>query len=446
MFYPCCVYIEPAWPEPLKDLAVLTDKKEKFGWCLYDWANSAFATTVMAAVLPVYFAEVIVPSEGSALTFQGVKSTLSATSLWGYLNGFTALLIVISAPVLGSIADYTQSKKKFLAAFCYAGAISTVLLFCSGPGDIFYTLLLFGIAHYCFSAGNVFYDSFLPFLAKGSDMDRLSSKGYALGYFGGGLLLAANVLFIQFSPEFGVCKNSAIKISIASAGLWWGGFGTIALCLIQEQRLRPVIQTGLVQTTLTGIQRTWNTTRSIIKHRQLSVFLLAYLVYNDGIITVIKMATIYGIDELHLSSGTLLGTLLMVQFVGIFGTILMSRISHWLGAKRTIMGAVLIWLLITLFASRMNSSIEYLFLGLMIAMVLGGTQALSRSYYGRLVPREKSAEFFGYFSVFTKASAILGPILFAIIRQITGTARLSILFLSLFFLTGWGILFFVKER
>jgi UMF1 family MFS transporter len=422
------------------------NKRERFGWCLYDWANSAFATTILAAVLPIYFAGSVVPKQGVELTLLGYKGCLSATSLWGYAGGLTALLIMVSAPVLGGIADHSNRKKAFLIAFCYSGSAMTTLFFFSGPGDVFYTLFLFCVAHYCFVGGNVFYDAFLPFLSKGKDMDRLSGQGYALGYFGGGLLLALNVFFIQGSQKIGVPKEMAVRLSLASAGIWWALFGTMAFFMFQEERLSEARDTSLCRAALAGLLKAWQTTRMITKYKQILIFLVAYMIYNDGVQTVIKMASIYGKDELHLPTGTLLGTLLLVQFIGIGGVLLMSRIAGRLGTRQTIMGALLIWLGLTIFAYGMNTSLEYWLLGIVVGVILGGTQALSRSLYGRLIPQEHAAQFFGYFSVFAKFSAIWGPIIFAFIRQVTGTSRLSILFLSLFFLTGWILLFFVRVK
>ncbi|MBW1707433.1 MAG: MFS transporter [Deltaproteobacteria bacterium] len=421
-------------------------RKEKFGWCVYDWANSAFATTIMAAVLPVYFAGSIVPQKGVEVSFMGFSWCLSATSLWGYVSGLTAFLVLITAPVLGGIADYGNRKKTFLMAFCYSGSLFTALFFFSGPGSVFYTLFLFFLAHYCFVGGNVFYDAFLPFLSKGKDMDRLSGQGFALGYLGGGILLALNVLFIQFSRELGIDKGTAVRLSLTSAGVWWGLFGTIAFLLFREEKSSRVEHMGIIRASAKGLQETWETAKMVSKYRHILIFLLAYMIYNDGVQTVIKMASIYGKDELGLSTGTLLGTLLMVQFIGIAGALLMSRIALWFGTKKTIMGCLLIWLGLTIFAYGMNTSQEYWLLGIVVGLVLGGTQALSRSLYGRLIPKEHAAQFFGYFSVFAKFSAIWGPIIFAFIRQVTGTARFSILSLSLFFLIGWILLFFVREK
>ena len=421
------------------------NKGERLGWCLYDWANSAFATTVLAAVLPVYFAESIVPSQGETITFLGYNWVLSATSLWGYASGLTALLILVSAPVLGGIADHSHRKKSFLTIFCYGGSLMTVLLLFSGPGDTVYTLIVFCLAHYCFVGGNVFYDAFLPFLAQGTDMDRLSGQGYAAGYLGGGLLFTLNVIFIQYSQHFGIPKETAVRYSLASAGIWWALFGSVAFSMFREGRPSMPLRPGPGGAIMEGLRTTWETTRMIPRHRNVLLFLLAYMIYNDGVQTVIKMASIYGKEELGLSTGTLLGTLLMVQFIGIGGALLMSRLAVRFGTRRSIMGALILWILLTLFAYRMNTSAEYWFLGLVVGLILGGTQALSRSMYASLIPREHAAQFYGYFSVFAKLSAIWGPIIFAFIRQVTGTSRLSILSLSLFFAAGLGLLFLVKE-
>ncbi len=422
------------------------DKKSRFGWCLYDWANSAFATTILAAVLPVYFAETIVPAEGVDLTFMGLKDRLCATSLWGYAGGLASLLILISAPTLGGIADRGKKKKLFLMLFCYVGSFMTCLLFFSSANDVFYTLILFSLAQYCFVAGNVFYDSFLPLLAKGPDMDLLSGQGYALGYLGGGALLALSFLFIQPSHLIGIDKDMAVRISLAAAGIWWAMFGTVSFSLFHEEKAISAGRDSLGRAAVEGLRRTLETIRTVSRDRDVMIFLVAYMIYNDAVQTIIRMSSIYGKEELRLSTGTLLGTLLMVQFIGIGGALFISWISGRFGARKTIMGVLLAWVALTLFASAMKTSAEFWVLGVAVGLILGGTQALSRSFYGGIIPKDQSAEFFGYFSVFEKLSAIWGPILFAFIRQTTGTSRLSILSLSLFFLVGWVLLFFVRDK
>jgi UMF1 family MFS transporter len=216
--------------------------------------------------------------------------------------------------------------------------------------------------------------------------------------------------------------------------------------MFQEKRDPLSEQRGIGRAALEGLQKTWEIARTIAGYRQTMIFLVAYMIYNDGVQTVIRMASIYGKEELHLSTGTLLGTLLMVQFIGIGGAIFMSWIARRYGTKQTIMGLLAVWFALTIFAYRMNTSLEFWILGIAVGMILGGTQALSRSFYGRLIPEGHSAQFFGYFSVFSKLSAIWGPILFAFIRQATGTSRFSVLAVSVFFLVGGLILYFVKEE
>lgn len=421
-------------------------KKERFGWCLYDWANSAFATTILAAILPVYFAENIVPEGGVFIIFAGWKGYLSATSLWGYASGLTSLLVLFTAPILGEIADKSHRKKTFLMTFCFLGSFMTSLLYFSGPSDIFYTLIIFCLAQYCFVGGNVFYDSFLPLLAKGSEMDRLSGQGYALGYLGGGILLALNILFIQFNEVVGVDKGTAVKLSLTSAGIWWALFGSVSFMLVHEEKGNNAEPGSFLEDAVEGFKKIKETMKAVSAHRNVLLFLVAYMIYNEGVQTVIRMSSIYGKDELGLPTSVLLGALLMVQFVGIGGAVFMSWVAQKFGIKRTIMSILVVWFALVLFAYGITTSIEFWVLGGTVGLILGGTQALSRSFYGRLIPKEQSAQYFGYFSVFAKMSAIWGPILFAFIRQVTGTSRLSVLFLGIFFLLGWGLLFIVKEK
>ncbi len=419
--------------------------KEKFGWCLYDWANSAFAAIILAAVLPVYFADIVVPEGGVPLTFFGSLHTLSATSLWGYAGGITSLVILISTPILGGMADRTHLKKMFLMVFCYLGSAFTFLLFFSGEGDVWLTLSLLCLGQYFFVGANVFYDAFLPLLADEKGMDQLSSRGYALGYLGGGLILAMSFLFIQFSDQLGVRKQDAVRLSLASAGIWWALFGTGSFLLFKEKKEPGAMNVTFFQAAAEGIQKSWSDARMLVQYRQVLLLLTAYMIYNDGVQTVIRMATIFGKEELHLGTGTLLGTLLIVQFVSIFGALLCSWISFRAGTRNTILGLLMVWIVLTVYAYYMNSAWEFRIMGMVIGLIMGGTQALSRSLYGRLIPIRKSAQFFGYFNVFAKLSAIWGPILFALIRQMTGASRLSVLSLSLFFLVGGSLLMFVKD-
>jgi len=430
-----------------------SDKKnEVFAWYMYDWANSAFATTVIAALLPIYFATVIVPSDGWIFRFCGIELSTNATTLWAFLAGAAALFVFITAPILGAIADISESKKGFLMAFCFGGSLFTTLLFFSRSGDVWMTMIFFFIANTCFISANIFYDAFLPHIASRKDIDQVSGRGYAYGYLGGGLQFLICIILIIAHNYIGIEKAMAVRISLLFSGVWWAGFSIITLVGLREHGSgKASLQQFQINNKSWsylrfGFTRTWRTVLNVKRHRNLAIFLIAFMFYNDGIHTVIRMAAIYGKDELGLKNETLMGTLLLVQFIGISGALLFSKISRSFGTKRTLIFILFLWLGILCYAYIINSAIDFWILGIAVGFVLGGSQSLSRSFYGAMIPSSESAEFFGFFSVFAKFSAIWGPFVFGIIRQITGTSRLAILSLVGFFIIGIILLCFVKEN
>ncbi len=398
------------------------------GWYLYDWANSAFATVILAALLPVYFAEAVVPAGGARL----FGATLSATSLWGYASGFSSLLVFLSAPLLGAMADASRSRRRWLIGCFLPGAFATSLLLTVGPGDVALALGLYIAAATLFVAANVFYDAFLPTLGPPAAQDAISARGFAWGYAGGGLLFLLDLLLIQLHGSFGLSKEWAVRLALCSAGLWWGGFGLLAWRWLAEPAGPPARRLSLPG----ALRETGLSFRGVLARPAMAVFCLAFLFYNDGVQTVVKMASIYGKDELHLGTGTLLGTLLLVQIVGVPGALLFGRIAVRIGARGALMLSLVIWIAVVFWGYRLAAAWEFWLLGAAVGFCLGATQALSRSFFARFVPPAKSAEYFGFYSVFAKFSAIGGPVLFALIRQLTGTARLSILALGAFFLVG----------
>ncbi|MCP5003561.1 MAG: MFS transporter [Planctomycetes bacterium] len=422
-----------------------------YAWCLYDWANSAFATTVIAGILPIYFASVVVPSDGWTLNFFGLSFDTNAATIWAFLSGVTALFVFVTMPTMGAIADYAGTKKKFLMIFCYGGSLFTALLYFCGSGDVWLTMILFFLANASFTSANIFYDAFLPQIVSRDEIDLVSGKGYAYGYLGGGIQFLICLGLILSHEKIGMSKTLAVKISLLFSGIWWAGFATITFFGLQESTrnqlpFKEQNKVFLYSYLVKGISQTWGTACSIKRYKNQLLFLLAFMFYNDGIYTVIRMATIFGKDELGLGDGTLLGTLLLVQFIGIGGAILFSRLALVFGAKNVLIFVLLLWAGILSYAYFVNSSIGFLLLGVAIGLVLGGSQAISRSMYGTMIPKESSAEFFGFYSVFEKFSAIWGPFVFGIIRQITGSSRLSILSLVGFFITGIVILCFVREK
>jgi MFS transporter, UMF1 family len=428
------------------------NERNVFAWCMYDWANSAFATTVIAALLPIYFATVIVPSDGWVFRFSGIEIVTNAATLWGFLSGATALFVFITAPTLGAIADISETKKMFLMVFCFAGSLFTTLLYFCHSGDVWMTMILFFIANACFTSANIFYDAFLPQITSRKEIDLVSGKGYAYGYLGGGLQFLICLILILMHDKIGIGKILAVRISLLFTGVWWAGFAIITFIWLCEHKVsKSSSRLSKDKNTLwnylqSGIIQTWNTTLSVRKHRNLAFFLIAFMCYNDGIQTVIRMAAIFGKDELKLKNETLMGTLLLVQFVGIGGALLFGRIAKVFGTKKVLIFVLYLWVAILCYAYFMTSSLDFWILGMAVGLVLGGSQAISRSFYGVMIPINKSAEFFGFYSVFEKFSAIWGPFVFGIIRQITGTSRLAILSLVVFFVIGIVLLYYVDEK
>ena len=424
----------------------MNDKKQIFGWAMYDWANSAYVTTVSAAVLPILFADLIVGENGLKL----FGRVFDSTTLWGFMMSFSAIWIFFCAPVLGAISDFSASKKKFLMVFCYTGSLFAFLLSFCGEGDIWKTMIFFVIAQIGFVGGNVFYNAFLPQIASDDTIDWVSAKGFAYGYIGGGLQFAFSLALIAGHNYFGIGEETAAHIAIATAALWWAGFSIITFLNLEEGQVKKELPDayrrlpkGLAYAKI-GIVRTIETAKKVKTFKHLFLFLIAFMIYNDGIQTVIYMATIYGKEELHLSSPVLMITLLIIQFVAFAGALLTGKLAKKISTKRALMLTLFVWTFVVCYAYYMTTAVEYFVLGVIVGLALGGSQSLSRSLYGAMIPSEASAEFYGFYSVFNKFSAIWGPGVFAVINHVTGSARGSILSLGFFFILGLIILAFVN--
>ena len=411
------------------------NRRARLGWCLYDWANSAFATVILAAVLPVYFAS-LVPATGAVVPLPWGTRVMPATALWGYAVSLSMLIVALAAPSLGALADRRGVRRRLLIAFCLLGSVATMLLALTGAGDYLLVGALFVIANIGFAAGNIFYNAFLPALASGPELDRLSARGYALGYIGGGLVLLAVFLMIQFAGRLGFSgPAAATRAGFLLTGVWWAGFALPTFAWVREEAFlrnpAPPVR---------GIRGYLRILTEVRHHRDLALFLLAFLFYNDGIQTVIAVSAIFGREELALSRTTILGTFLMIQFVAMPGSLVFGRLAERWGAKRSVMLTLVLFLGVTVYAFRMQQSWEFWILGLVVALILGGSQAISRSLFAALIPPGKNAEFFGFYAISGKFAAILGPLVFAAIADLTGSTRLSILALSVFFLIGLGLL------
>ena len=408
-------------------------KKIINSWSMYDWANSAFATTIMAAVLPIYYSAIAEP----ALTPN------QATAYWGYTNSIALLLVALLSPILGAIADFRGAKKRYLTYFALIGISATALMYFLTSGDWLFASVLFIIGNIGFAGANVFYDSLLPHIAQKGDIDQVSTRGYAMGYLGGGLLLAVNLAMIMLSPDHLTALMT--RISLASVAIWWLLFA-IPLWKNVPEPPRQIYEGELDSNPFSaGFKRLAVTFKEIKKYKELFKFLVAFWLFNDGIGTIIKMATIYG-KEIGIGQTDLIGALLMVQFVGIPFSFAFGWLAKRIGTKRSIYISLSVYFLISIGGYFMESAIHFWILGFAVALVQGGSQALSRSLYGRMVPKAQSAEFFSFFSVSGKLAGMFGPLVFGLVSQIMGNSRLGIVSLVIFFIAGGLLLTRVDEE
>lgn len=404
------------------------NKKAVRAWVMYDWANSAFATTMMAAVLPVFY---------STVAASGLDGQL-ATSYWGYTQSIAMLIIAVLAPVLGALADFTGSKVLFLRIFAYLGIFSTFMFVFIGEGDWLWASLLFIIASVGYSGGNVFYDALLPDLVPQHKRDYISAKGYAYGYIGGGLLLAVNVVMIQMPHLFRLPDTLAgTRLAFASVALWWFVFSLAIFRHVGERRIPH--QLNVAQYAAVGFRKSWQTFMEIIKLPELLKFLIAFWFFNDGINTIIRMATAYG-SEIGIDTRDLIVALLITQFVGIPFTLLFGKIAEKIGSKRSLYVSLSIYVVIVILGYFMTSAIHFYLLAIMVGFVQGGSQAIARSMFSNMIPQTRSAAFFGFLNISSKFAAVFGPFAFALVGQLTGSSRFGILTLLLFFIVGITLL------
>jgi MFS transporter, UMF1 family len=397
---------------------------------MYDWANSAFWLTVLQ-ILPIYFVTV-----ASA----GVSEPLSLAR-YGWTTSAAMALVALLAPVLGAIADYSATKKRMLALFLALGVPATAALFFVGQGQWKLCLLLYALGNVGVAGSMVFYDALLPHVARPDELDRVSTSGFALGYLGSGLLLILNLAWIRWPAAFGIANEAAaIRLSLLSAAVWWLVFSMPLLMRVREpdRRLEPGESFDLPRLGV-ALRRIVATFRALRSHRNAFLFLLAFLIYNDGVNTIIRMAALYG-HEIGLATDVLIGSILVAQFVGVPCSLLFGRLAGRIGARAAIFCALAVYLVITVVGYRARTASHFLLLAILVGMVQGGIQALSRSLFATLVPRHRSAEFFGFFGVFEKFGGVFGPALFATFVAATGHGRSAVLAVGLFFVIGGALL------
>lgn len=411
-------------------------KRQVWAWTMYDWANSSFATTVMGAVLPNYFGTYI--------------ATEGAVPLWGYAVAIGSLIAAILSPVLGAMADFKASKKLFLSIFAALGIISTGALFMvRTPADTTLCIILYILGTVGFAGSLVFYDGLLPHVAHEDEVDQVSSKGYAMGYIGGGLLLLVNVLMIMFGPKLlpnmdpDAATQLMMRLCLASVAIWWAVFSIPLFKHVKEPKAMAQSNELGQNVVKVGLTRFFTALREIHHYPDLFWFLLTFFIYANGIGTIITMAASLATD-LGFSTLTILGTFLMVQFVAAPFSILFGHLGKKLGNKKAISLSLVIYSVIAVIGYFMSKEWHFFLLGFGVAMVQGGSQALSRSLIAKLMPKSKSAEFYGFFSVSEKFNTVVGPALMALVAQLTGNSQLGIISLVIFFLVGMVMLQFVN--
>jgi UMF1 family MFS transporter len=403
-------------------------------WALYDWANSAFATVVMAGFFPLFFRDYWSKgSESSEITFY-----------LGMGNALASLLIVVMAPVLGAIADSGGWRKKFLAWFALLGIVMTAGMFWVAQGQWQMALLLFSLALIGFMGANIFYDSLLVSVSDEDQLDRTSAWGFSLGYLGGGLLFALCVAVVINHEAFGFSTAAdVVRLSFLVVAIWWAVFSIPLFLWVKEKDGKREL--SIASTVQQGFRQFVDTFHEIRRYRYVAHFLLAYWLYIDGVDTIVRMAVDYG-RALGIDSNDLITALLVTQFVGFPAAIVFGFFGERVGTKRALLVGIGVYIFITIWGSRMDETWEFYGLAVMIGLVQGGVQSLSRSLYARLIPTEKAAEFFGFYNMLGKFAAVIGPMMMGWMAVLTQSPRLSILSLLVLFISGGVLLYFLDVK
>jgi UMF1 family MFS transporter len=426
---------------PTLETTLPNNQREITGWAMYDWANSAFSVTVVTTFLGPYLAG-LAEAQGGTVSVLGYP--VEGEAFFPFCVSISVVLQVIFLPILGTVADYSPLKKQLMLTFAYIGATATILLFVIQGNLILLGGLLFILANLSFGAALVLYNAFLPDIASPDTRDAVSSKGFAFGYAGGGLLLLLNMILFFFMTDSGL----AVRISLASAGLWWLGF-TVAFPqrrLIQREPAAG-LPPGANYLTHSLKEFVASLKEMASQYPKTLQYLIAYLVYNDGIQTVITVSTIFAASELGIQPGTLVQVVLMIQFVAALGAILFNQIAQRIGTKLTLMINLAIWCGILIYAyTILYSELQFWILAFLIALVLGSSQALSRSLFSQMIPHNRESAYFGLYEISERGTSWIGPVVFGVAVQITGSSRVAMLPIIAFFLFGITVLHLTDVR
>ena len=418
------------------------NNKVKNAWAFYDWANSVYPLVITSTIFPIYYESITRTADSDLVTFLGIQ--IKNTSLYTYSLSFAYLVIALFSPLLSGIADSGGSKKRFMQFFCYLGAISCAGLYFFTPGNLNLGIFLVVSACIGYSGSIVFYNAYLPEVALFQEQDTLSAKGFALGYIGSSILLIFNLTMILM-PEFygGISKSMASRISFLTTGIWWIVFAQYSFWYLPSKSSKNKLgEQGIIK----GYQELKNVWNKLKQIPALTRYLLAFFVYNMGVQTVMLVATLFGKKEIGMEAGELITTILIIQFIAVAGAFLFSFASSRIGNIKTLQMATLIWILVCITAYFVTSAFQFYFLAVVVGLVMGGIQALSRSTYSKMLPKNiEHASFFSFYDVCEKFGIVLGMALFGILDQVFDSMRVPVIALILFFLVGFILLFRVKK-
>ncbi len=429
-------------------------RRERTGWYFYDWANSAFVTTVVTVFLGPFLTTVTEVAAGCGLgsddcdrDVHPLGIAVAPGSYYPYLVSLSVLLSVLALPVVGALADRSAHKRQMLAAAAFTGSGATIAMAFVTGGRYLLGGALFVVANIAFSVSIVVYNSFLPQLAGPDERDAVSSRGWAIGYLGGGLLLALNLVALTILDNHTDQRTLDVaRWSIVSAGVWWAAFTLLPLRRLRSRP--PQADAGRGRVLTDGFRQLWRTLRGLRAYPLTLFFLLAFLIYNDGVQTVITQASQYGKEELHLTQSTLVITVLVVQFLAFFGALALGALAQRIGAWKTVLISLLLWTVVVVAAFWLpaGAPVPFMLLGAGIGVVLGGSQALSRSLFAQLIPAGRQAEYFGFYEISDRGTSWLGPLAFGLVFQLTNSYRVGVVSLLIFFVVGFALLLAVPMR
>jgi MFS transporter, UMF1 family len=413
--------------------------REQRAWYFYDFANSAFASTVVTLFLGPYLTSLANAAAGLEGRVYPLGIPVEPRSWWGYMVALSVILQVFLLPLMGTVADFSPNKKRLLGLCAYVGVAATLAMFTLQGSAYLAGGLLFLVANLAFGASIVVYNSFLPEIAEPEERDNVSSKGWGFGYLGGGIVLALNLALFSSAGRLGITEGFAVRVCLASAGIWWGVFTLIPMLGLRNRPPSRARRPG--ESLASGFVQLFRTIRDLRAYPQTLTFLIAYLVYNDAVQAVIALSGQFGSDELKIPMGTLTLAILMVQFLAFAGALLFNVIARRIGSKPAILLSLTIWsgVIVAIYVS-VRTTMAFFIMAAVVALVLGGTQALSRSLFSQMIPRGREGEYFSLYEISDKGTSWLAPLIFGLALQFTGSYRTAILSLLVFFILGLLIL------